>query len=389
MKVRDLHIRAPAMEEMGDAVAIDERFRLMADHSPVLLWMAREDSLCTFFNATWLSFTGRTLEEEWGVGWSEGVHAEDFQKCMDTYIAAFNRREKFEMIYRLKRHDGEYRWILDRGTPVFDKEVFTGYIGSCVDITEMKDAREKLEQNEAGLQLALEEVQRSNVELENFAYLASHDLQAPLRAIASFSALISEKMDFSKDPELGEYFNILMKSSREMKGLIEALLAYSRIGAKGDSPMESVDLNTLIRDILKADLADATHLEVRYESLPIVQGRSVLLKRLFVNLLENAHKFRKPNQNANVSIECQKEDKEWRISVRDDGIGIDNLYFEKIFKIFTRCHPQSNVNGMGIGLAICKKVIEIHGGKIWVESVPNEGTVFHLTIPFPQEGVKI
>src|SRR4051812_34225848 len=142
----------------------------MADASPVLLWMAGRDALCTFFNQTWLRFTGRTLEEEWGVGWAEGVHFEDFQRSMDTYTAAFNKREVFEMEYRLKRADGEYRWILDRGTPRLAQDgTFAGYIGSCVDITDRKK-----------LEISLRQAVRDR---DDFLSIATHELRTPLTSL--------------------------------------------------------------------------------------------------------------------------------------------------------------------------------------------------------------
>jgi PAS domain S-box-containing protein len=139
----------------------EARFQNMADASPVLLWMSGRDGFCTFFNQTWLDFTGRTLAEEWGAGWSEGVHPEDFQRCMDTYLGAFGERRPFEMEYRLRRHDGEYRWILDRGVPRTGPDgFFAGYIGSCIDITERK-------------QLELDLVQAVRVR-DEFLSIASH-----------------------------------------------------------------------------------------------------------------------------------------------------------------------------------------------------------------------
>ena len=148
----------------------EERFRTMADAAPVLLWMSRTDGMCTFFNQTWLDFTGRSLEQEWGVGWAEGVHFEDFQRCIDTYVDAFNKRQVFEMEYRLRRHDGVYRWILDRGTPRYMPDgTFAGYIGSCADITERK-------QLEADLRKAVKV-------RDDFLSMASHELRTPLTAL--------------------------------------------------------------------------------------------------------------------------------------------------------------------------------------------------------------
>lgn len=135
---------APGDETVRD---LDVRFRTMADHAPVLLWMARTDGLCDFFNQGWLDFTGRTLEQEFGNGWAEGVHAEDFQAAMQTYLDAFVARRRFAMHYRLRRHDGEYRWIYDQGAPRFDADgSFAGFIGSCVDVTDQRNAQESLKQ---------------------------------------------------------------------------------------------------------------------------------------------------------------------------------------------------------------------------------------------------
>src|SRR5262249_7526125 len=144
--------------------------RNMADAAPVLLWMAGTDSLCTFFNQTWLDFTGRSIEKEWGVGWAEGVHFEDFQRCVDTYQAAFRAREPFGMEYRLRRFDGECRWILDRGVPRYSPDgTFLGYIGSCVDITDLKELEREL--------------QSAVQARDDFLSIASHELRTPLTAV--------------------------------------------------------------------------------------------------------------------------------------------------------------------------------------------------------------
>ena len=130
----------------------DVRFRLLADHAPVMLWMSGRDGLCEFFNATWLRFTGRTLEQEHGNGWAEGVHPEDFQDCMDRYLTCFVAREPFRMEYRLRRADGQYRWILDHGVPRYGQDGrFEGFIGSCIDITEMRDSAEAVKARTSAL----------------------------------------------------------------------------------------------------------------------------------------------------------------------------------------------------------------------------------------------
>src|SRR5687767_13112211 len=142
----------------ASSAADDARFRLLADHAPVMLWMSGLDGLCDFFNSTWLAFTGRTLEQERGNGWAEGVHPEDFQDCMDRYLRSFVERQAFRMEYRLRRSDGQYRWILDHGVPRYGQDgSFEGFIGSCVDITEMREGAEALKARTTALISALRE----------------------------------------------------------------------------------------------------------------------------------------------------------------------------------------------------------------------------------------
>jgi PAS domain S-box-containing protein len=170
--------------------ASEERFRIMADTAPVMIWMSGTDKLCTFFNKTWLDFTGRPLEAEFGNGWTEGIHPEDLARCLQTYVACFEARRPFGMDYRLRRHDGQYRWIFDQGVPRFSSSgKFLGYIGSCVDVTERKQAeaeREKLAEEQAARAVA-EAASRSK---DEFLALVSHELRSPLSAILSYAHLL-------------------------------------------------------------------------------------------------------------------------------------------------------------------------------------------------------
>jgi len=186
----------------------EERFRNMADTAPVLIWKAGIDKQCNFFNQVWLNFTGRTVEQEWGFGWAEGVHPDDYKRCVAIYTQAFDRREPFSMEYRLRRHDGQYRWILDKGSPLFDKDQhFTGYIGSCVDIHDRKEAELK--------------VHHQNDQLREIARLHSHEVRRPVATIIGLVNLIDRD---ALSYENAELFDMMLSTADELDTIIHKIV---------------------------------------------------------------------------------------------------------------------------------------------------------------------
>jgi PAS domain S-box-containing protein len=369
----------------------EERFRIMADCAPVLLWMAEPDGLCSFFNKTWLDFTGRTLEEELGNGWAEGVHAEDFQPCMTIFLNAFVRRRPFRMEYRLRRADGEYRWILDQGVPRFTPNGgFAGYIGSCIDITEMQEAHHALTQMNEALESRVHErtaeLQHSNDELQQFAYAASHDLQAPLRAIVGYTELIKQRYAGKLDADADDFIGFIVDGGKRMQVMINDLLTYSRAGR---SPIgsEPIDCNLALDHALE-NLAPAlteAGAEVRRAPLPQAPIEMTQMTLLLQNLIGNAVKFRGATPPL-IEIGAEPHGHEWLFHVRDNGIGIPPQHAQRIFQVFQRLHTDDQYPGTGIGLAICKKAVERHGGRIWVESEPGRGATFFFTLPVKPAG---
>jgi len=243
------------------------------------------------------------------------------------------------------------------------------------DITERKKA-------EAALREAHEELKRSNAELEQFAYVASHDLQEPLRMVSSYTQLLMRRYGDKLDGDAKDFTAFIVDGATRMKQLIEDLLAYSRVGTR-DRNFKPVEAESSLKRALtnlRAAIQDSGA-TVTQDKLPTIHCDEVQLAQLFQNLIGNALKFRKPDVAPAVHVGAAEQGAEWEFMVRDNGIGIEPQYFERIFMVFQRLHDKGEYPGTGIGLAIVKKVVERHGGRIWVQSQPGAGTTFHFTMP--------
>ncbi len=673
--IHDLKMAEAALRES------ESRFRYMANGAPVLIWVSDLTSSCTWFNKPWLNFVGRSMEKELGEGWLENIHGDDLEKCLKVYTKSFTARRPFEMEYRLRRYDGEYRWVLNQGIPRYGElGEFIGYIGSCIDITEGKQAGVALKESEERYRLAInaanvgtwdwdiesnhvtwseqiykfhglnpgefdgrvesfmelihpddrdyvsrairysieslnpyslemriikpsgevrwiaakgrvitdatgkvvrmlgatiditeqrkaeetlrertrslavvnqvgriigaeldlhklveavteaarevcgaefgifvyniqsdnekrnvmyslsglseewfqklgnpynsqlfaptfegqgilrigdllederyinhnadidddlqlrsymavpvvsrsgevlgglflghskpdiftdesemtiggiaaqaavaidnanlyravqkelahhkhmeEELSRSNQELEQFAYVASHDLQEPLHMITSFGDLLARRCEKKLEIKEMEYLNFIQQGSLQAITLIRELLEYSRIGR--DKNWQMVDFAAVITEVLSnlKVVTDETQATIRYSTLPKIKANHLEMTQLFQNLISNAIKYRN-GAPPEINIEVQKKDNQWLFAVKDNGIGISPQYKERIFLMFQRLHAKSEYSGTGIGLAVCKKIVEHHGGKIWVDSEPGRGATFYFTI---------
>ncbi len=243
---------------------------------------------------------------------------------------------------------------------------------------ELKALNEALEHRVAD---RTRELKRSNEDLEQFAYVASHDLQEPLRMVASFTQLLARRYEDKLDKDGREFVHFAVDGATRMQTLIHDLLAYSRVGTRG-KPFEPVDLNHILsRVLVNLKVAiDESQAEITHDPLPTVTADATQMTQLLQNLLGNALKFR-GGKPARVHLGVVRKGSDWAFSVRDQGIGIDPKYFDRIFVIFQRLHSRADYPGTGIGLALCKKIVERHGGRIRVESVEGQGTTFHFTIP--------
>ena len=239
---------------------------------------------------------------------------------------------------------------------------------------------EELESYIAAEKKSREEVERSAKEIEQFLYIASHDLQEPLRTISNYIGLLQTQLKDKQDDKSAKYFDTINTATGRMQLLIRDLLHYSRIGH--DRNKQPVNMNNLLTDVLNelTTLIQQTGAQITADLLPVVSGYPVELASLFQNLISNAIKYRKPNELPVVHITAQEKNNEWLFAIKDNGIGIEGLYHERIFIIFQKLHTQNQYPGTGIGLAHCKKIVELHGGKIWVESEPEKGSTFYFSI---------
>ncbi len=245
---------------------------------------------------------------------------------------------------------------------------------------EEKRMREERKLAQAALSRKAAELARSNQELEQFAYVASHDLQEPLRMVASYTQLLAERYRGKLDEQADKYIGYAVEGAVRMQGLIQDLLAFSRAGRQG-LEMKNVDCNSLVAGALQslqAAMAESGAV-VLHGALPAVSGNAVQLQQVFQNLIGNAIKFRRHDAPV-IQIEAKPQGADWVFSIQDNGIGIAPEQVDGIFTIFRRLHTRTEYPGNGIGLAICKRIIEQHGGKIWVEAQPGPGTSFHFTV---------
>jgi len=300
-----------------------------------------------------------------------------------AHKAQLERHEPFRD-FEMERANpaGGTRWISVSGEPIVDgKGRFTGYRGVGSDITERKAAEAELKRAHDDLAKKAEELQRSNAELEQFAYVASHDLQEPLRMVSSYTQLLGKRYGDKLQGDAQEFMHYIVDGAARMKQLIEDLLAYSRVGTKGKE-FKPVSVEVPLRKAitnLRAAIEESSA-AVTWDPLPTVDADEVQLAQLFQNLMGNALKFRGQGV-PRIHVSAEVKDGEWHLSIADNGIGIEPQYFERIFMLFQRLHTMGEYPGTGIGLAICKKVVERHGGRIWVSSTLGEGSQFHITLP--------
>ncbi|MEO6788962.1 MAG: ATP-binding protein [Chthoniobacteraceae bacterium] len=349
----------------------EEELRTFFEMSLDMLCIAGFDGYFKRINLAWESTLGHTKDELLASPYLDFVHPDDRAHTADeaARLNAGMDTISFENRYRCK--DDSYRWLLWRAHADFEASLVYAV---ARDITDRKRAEDSLRATAA-------ELARSNSELAQFAHVASHDLQEPLRMVASFVQLIEKRYAASLDEEGRKYITFAVEGAKRMQALIHALLSLSRVQSRA-RPLETTDCAQVFRNVmtdLQIAIAEAGA-TVTCGTLPTVMADGVQLAQLFQNLLGNALKFRGVGPTR-IRVGAVRRTGEWEFSVSDNGIGIDPQFFERIFGIFQRLHSQAELPGTGIGLAVCRKIVECHGGRMWVESAPGRGSTFFFTIP--------
>lgn len=302
---------------------------------------------------------------------NSGFHPKEFFRDMYRTIAN-GRVWKGQIKNRAK--DGSFYWVDTTIVPLTNREgKLSKYLAIRFDITAQKRIEEELVK-------ALLDVEQSNSELEQFAYIASHDLQEPLRMIGSYSQLLTRRYEGKLDAKADQYINYITEGVQRMQTLIKDLLHYSRT-ATSKEDMQPVDLNIVMTEVL-TDLKvaiETSHADIKVSPLPSLKANHTQVRQLFQNLIGNAIKFR-GDESPVIEVSVQEESEVWQFSIKDNGIGIDPEFSEKIFMLFQRLNDREKYPGTGIGLAVCKKIVERHGGKIWIESEAGKGTTFFFTM---------
>jgi PAS domain S-box-containing protein len=373
----DITARKLAEEQARES---ERQFLLIANSAPVLIWTSGPDKLCTFFNQPWLEFRGRTMQQELGDGWAEGVHPEDANDCMKIYQESFDARQPFTMEYRLLRHDGQYRWVSDHGVPRYDvQKAFLGYIGSCVDVTERKEAEAEAQRS----QQELAHVGRVST-LGALAGSLAHELNQPLTAIVS-SAEAAQRL-IKNGPANDEDVTDALKDIVEQGQRAGEIIAGMRAMLKKDPGRMAIqDMNLVVREVLEMVRSDLVSRRVtpvlRLDPLlPPVKGHGVQLRQVLLNLVMNACDAMSDPQTARrqLMIESRRvKANEVEVSVADSGPGFPQEILLHAFEPFR----TTKTKGLGLGLTICRSIITTHGGHLEATNNAQKGATLRFTLP--------
>jgi PAS domain S-box-containing protein len=409
----DIDDRRRAEEEAQQNL---KRFRVLTEALPQLVFTATAEGEAVSFNRRWSEVTGLTPEVTRTSGWTTAAHPDDRRAVLAEWLAAVRDGDPLTLELRLREGaSGRYLWHLLSAMPVRDvRDRVVHWVATLTDINDQKaqaetferlvnertaalsatnralqaevEERERAQQRE---QSTATELRRSNEELEKFAYVASHDLQEPLRKIQAFGDRLRTKSAAALGDQGREYVARMLNSAERMRTLINDLLTFSRVSTK-PQVLAPVNFNDVVAGVL-ADLEEhvsQTGARVTVGPLPTLEADPLQMRQLFQNLISNALKFQRPDVAPLVTVAAEPvseaAEEYWRVEIADNGIGFDEVYLDRIFQVFQRLHGRGEYEGTGIGLAVCRKIVERHGGGITARGRPGEGSAFVVTLPARQ-----
>jgi PAS domain S-box-containing protein len=360
----------------ADLAAAEQRHKNLSELIPFGGWIADSAGNMTTLSTSFLNAFGRTMDECRGLGWLELIDDSMRSQVRTDWFECMRSGYFWDYKYRMRGRDGTEYAVLSRGIPLRDaRGRIVSWVGIHLDITEIERAAE--ERVHQARDLA-----RFNAELEQLAYVSAHDLQEPLRMIASYLQLLAKRYKGQLDSEADLYIGYAVEGASRLKSLLQDLLLLQQIGKSslppGPSKLSAVASRAMDGLRVRGDDKGAV---LVYDELPVVIGQETELIQLFENLFDNAVKYSRPGVPPEITVIAERSTAEWLIRVKDNGIGIDPQYLGTIFRIFQRLHSRGEYPGTGIGLAICKKIVEVHGGRIWAESQPGQGSTFCFTLP--------
>ena len=338
------------------------------DAMPQLVWSTTFEGKGDLYNKKWHEYTGLTYEESVLQGW-QSIHPDDWPRSVEKWAHSLRTGDDFETEQRIRRFDGQYRWFLVRASCARDEDGnIIRWFGTSTDVHEQKEIETAL--------------RRAHRELEEFSYIASHDLQEPLRMVNVYSQLIIRELG-AVDGRLNQYVGFVRQGATRMETLLQDLLTFSRTAHMEALPTDvTADLSESLTDALSAlcTRIEDNGASITADPLPNVRGDVKQLSHVFQNLISNALKYRKKDVAPAILVTAAASGDEWCISVRDNGIGFDPEYAERIFGLFKRLH-KDEYPGTGLGLAICKRIVERYGGRIWAEAALGQGATFYFALP--------
>jgi PAS domain S-box-containing protein len=392
------------LQDLSEKVQKSEaQYKTLTNSLPLTIFSIDGAGKLLYANEWLLKYTGQTLESLNKSRWQTAIHADDYKSFSVLLNAqAIKGTAVLKTQARLKNRTGEYLWHQVSLSPFKnEKDEFHYWIGYIVDIhtqkifeqtlqdnIELKQTQEQLKENQQTLEKYIKELNRSNLELQQFAFIASHDLQEPVRKLLFYSDYLISKYNDTMDDKGLAYLSNMQQASQRMRSLIQDLLVFSQVTQEG-LKFSEVDLNDIVKNAsIDFEMAiEEKSATLIVQPLPVINGDKRMMQQLFENIISNALKYSRKGIPPQITINWQVKDEVLELSFADNGIGFDEKYLPQMFTLFQRLHTRDTYEGTGLGLAICRKIVEMHKGKIWARSLEGEGATFYVSLP--QNGVTL